>query len=116
MIENFALDLRAARKKSGLTQADCAHLLGRSASKISALEHGKTMPTLREICTLSIVYRKSFESLFGGLLSDIRVVLATNLETLPDDRSNRIGTFNRTNTLSALADELSESKSKENDR
>lgn len=107
MIKEFALDLKAARRNAGLTQADCAHLIGRYKSKISALEHGNTMPTIREICTLSLIYRKSFESLFGGLLSEVRAELSANLATLPDDDGNRIGSFNRQNTLAALADKLS---------
>lgn len=107
MIEDFALDLKVARRKSGLTQSDCAHLLGRSASKVSALERGTRMPSLKEMCALSLIYRKSFESLFGGLMRDVRQELSDNLKTLPCPPQNSIAAFNRKNTLAALADHLS---------
>jgi transcriptional regulator with XRE-family HTH domain len=53
MIHEFSLDLRAARRNSGLRQVDCAHLMGADKSKISNLERGRQHPTVRDICTLS---------------------------------------------------------------
>lgn len=106
MINDFALDLKVSRKKSGLTQADSAHLVGCSTSRISNLERGKMKPTLDEICALSLIYRRTYESLFGGIVDDVRERLAQNLATLQNPMSEGIETFNRKNSLDALAAEL----------
>ena len=106
MNSSFTIDLHCARRKSGLTQGDLAHLLGCSKAKISRLESGGTQPGLRDICMLSYVYGKSFESLFGALFADIRHNLGERLTTLPGPREQYLGTFNRKNTLDALADRL----------
>jgi transcriptional regulator with XRE-family HTH domain len=104
----FALDLRVARKKSGLTQADLAHLLGASRGKVSHLERGATVPTVRDICTLSMVYGKSFESLFAPIFEEIADKLNDRLSNLPDAPKGWLGRFNRKNTLSKLAAQISE--------
>ena len=108
MSTEFALDLRLARKKSGLTQRDCAHLLDVHASKLSALEHGKQLPTLIEICTLSLIYGRSFESLFGAVMRDIRESLKARLETIPRDTRSFAGTFHRAKSLERLGRRLVE--------
>ena len=82
MSNTFALDLKVARKKSGLTQADLAHLLGASRGKVSHLERGATVPTVRDICTLSMVYGKSFESLFAPVFEEIARKLERSLVQL----------------------------------
>ena len=108
MSTEFALDLRLARKKSGLTQRDCAHLLNVHASKVSALEQGKLLPTLIEICTLSLIYGRSFESLFGALMRDIRQSLKERLQTIPRDTRTFAGTFHRAKSLERLGRRLDE--------
>lgn len=108
MIEDFASDLRVARRKSGLTQADCAHLMGKSAPKICQLETGKRSPSLRDICALSLIYGRSFESLFGAIFGSIRKELAENIATLRDPGPKWPGGFNRTNTLDRIAREILE--------
>ena len=82
MIQDFVLDLREARRKSGLTQTECAQLVGISGSVLSKIENGTRMPSLVEICALSIIYGKSFESLFGAIFDEIRAEIAVNLEQL----------------------------------
>jgi DNA-binding XRE family transcriptional regulator len=57
MYQDFLIDLKTARRRSGLTQADCGHLLGGSKSKISNLETGRKLPSMKEICGLSLIYR-----------------------------------------------------------
>lgn len=106
MIKDFALDLKVARRKSGLTQADCAHLMGGTSSKICQLEKGIRTPALKEICTLSLIYGKSFESLFGAIFHDIRTELAENLTTMPESGENWAGTFNRQHTLERVGKDL----------
>lgn len=79
MIQEFTLDLRAARRNSGLRQVDCAHLMGVHKSKISNLETGRQRPSVRDICTLSMIYGRSFESLFSGIFDEVRADLAMRL-------------------------------------
>jgi len=102
----FALDLKVARHKSGLAQRDCAHLLDVNRNRISSLELGKTMPTVPEICALSLVYGKSFESLFEPVMRDMRNELGIRLETLPPMPNGWRGHFNRNNTLNRIAAHL----------
>ena len=106
MYKSFPLDLKVARRKSGLTQADCAHLLDVHPSKISHLECGAPDPTLRDICGLSLIYGKSFESLFADLHAELRGLMRQQLTTMPAARGNWIGRFNRADTLDRLARQL----------
>ena len=104
----FALDLRVARKKSGLTQADLAYMLGASRGKVSHLERGETLPTVRDICTLSMVYGRSFESLFAPVFEEITKKINGRLSSLPDAPKGWLGRYNRRNTLSKLAARINE--------
>ena len=108
MSQSFALDLKVARRKSGFTQQDCAHLLDVNIAKISLLEQGKALPSVLEICTLSLLYGKSFESLFGGMMEDAQHNLKDRLVTLPEVSKRWLGRFIRNNTLNKLAARLDE--------
>ena len=106
MPNEFALDLKVARRKSGLTQGDCAHLLDVHPSKISLLESGKALPGIKDICALSLVYGRSFESLFSSIVASANRQLRDRLRTMPAAPKRWLGNFNRRNTLSAVADRL----------
>ena len=106
MSQTFALDLKVARRKSGLTQQDCAHLLDVHKAKISLLEQGKTLPTVLELSTLSLLYGKSFESLFRSLIEDAQSTLKDRLTTLPVVSNRWLGRFIRQNTLNKLVARL----------
>ena len=100
------MDLRGARRKSGLTQEDCGHLLGGSVTLVKQLEDGKRLPSIKEICTLSLIFGKSFESLFGEMMDKCRGDLTLRLGTLPTPRKQHASTFNRKATIDALCDRL----------
>ena len=102
MIHEFTLDLRAARRNSGLRQVDCAHLMGAHKSKISNLETGRQRPTVRDICTLSMIYGRSFESLFSGIFDEVRADLAMRLLDLPEPAVHYKRRLNRERTLQHL--------------
>jgi len=107
MFEDFVFDLKVARKKSGLSQIDCGHLINVSSHVISQLEKGKRPPTIQEICALSLIYGRTFESLFSEVFVQVRAHLAKALETLPEPKQkDRPETVNRTNTLNGLASRL----------
>ena len=81
MTNHFSIDLRCARRKAGLTQEDCGHLLGGSAGIICQLEKGKRLPTLKEVCSLSLIFGRSFETLFANVMSECRTELSDRLSS-----------------------------------
>ncbi|MGR3290715.1 MAG: helix-turn-helix domain-containing protein [Paracoccaceae bacterium] len=102
MIQEFCLDLRAARRNSGLRQVDCAHLMDVQKSKISNLETGRQRPTVKDICMLSMIYGRSFETLFAGIFSEVREELEERLPGLREPSPHYKRAFNRKNTLDGL--------------
>jgi len=108
MSHEFTIDLKCARRNSGLTQDDCGHLLGGDRSRIKQLETGARLPTLSEICTLSLIFGRSFESLFTELFIEIRNNLSERLGALPSAKGKSARTFNREGTLDILAERLLE--------
>ncbi len=110
MTKQFALDLKVARKKAGLTQQDCAHLLDMSPTRMSNLESGKLLPSVLEICCLSVLYGKSFESLFGGIMTAAHELLREQLANLPVSKKHWINTFNRQRSLDGLAERLNDNQ------
>ncbi|MCK0138923.1 helix-turn-helix transcriptional regulator [Aliiroseovarius sp. F47248L] len=106
MFDEFIFDLKAARKMSGLTQKDCGHLIGGSEYRISQLERGQRLPTIREICTLSLVFGKNFESLYGAIFDEVRNDLEVRLGHLSEPEKTIPGHHNRTRTLERLHQRL----------
>ncbi|MDA4846408.1 helix-turn-helix transcriptional regulator [Hoeflea poritis] len=115
MINEFALDLKTARKKSGLTQVDCAHLLNVTEPICSRIENGKRMPSVRELCTLSLIYGRNFESLFAGIFKEARIDLRERLTTIPDAPNGWLGRMNRQHTLNSLAERLIDTYPQDNE-
>jgi transcriptional regulator with XRE-family HTH domain len=66
----FSLDLKVARRRSGLTQADCAYLLGVDPTRISRLEAGKTLPTAVELSVLILIFGESSGQMFQGVAAN----------------------------------------------
>ena len=106
MSTQFALDLRLARRKAGYTQRDIAHLLGAQQSAVSDLERGQSLPDLRQIITLSLIYGSSFESLFSELLNEARKDIRTRLTSLPENCRQYAGTLSRSHSLKRLRQSL----------
>jgi transcriptional regulator with XRE-family HTH domain len=108
MTKEFALDLKVARQNSGLTQEDCARLLGVCDATVAKMEGGTRTPTVREICTLSLIYGRSFESLFSGIFKEVREDLFQRLMKMPAASGTLRLRSNRQYTLGKLATRLSE--------
>ncbi|MCT8327928.1 helix-turn-helix transcriptional regulator [Albidovulum sediminis] len=108
MKSQFALDLRVARRNAGLTQRDCAILLSIQASRFSEIESGKCLPRLAEICALSLIFGRTFESLYGVLFDGARDALRKTILKLPADTRVYVGTKNRDHTIERLAVRLAE--------
>lgn len=110
MSSQFSLDLRLARKKAGYTQDDLAHLLDTHQAVVSLIEHGKRRPSLTEIVRLSIIYGRSFESLFAEVLAESKRHLSLRLATLPSPGRKAMSTFNRPSSLARLKRRLAEDR------
>ena len=102
MTQEFSLDLRAARRNSGLRQVDCAHLMGVHESRISQFETGRARPSVKEICQLSMIFGRSFESLFAGIFEEVRQEIGARLITLSEPERSHGRKMNRQSTLKSL--------------
>ena len=98
----FALDLRVRRRKSGLSQEDCAHLLATQHSKISRIENGQLVPNAIDIALLSLIHGKSYDVLCRSVFEQGAKDLRARLNTLPMPADSWMSRFNRTNTLANL--------------
>lgn len=105
-MSQFSLDFRAARRNAGLSQADCAHLLGADPGSISAIELGRRLPTLTQIICLCLVFGRSFESLFAELMGQARRDILERLGTLPATVRVTASNRNRDATLARLGQRL----------
>jgi transcriptional regulator with XRE-family HTH domain len=106
MSTQFALDLRLARRKAGYTQKDIAHLLSSHQSLVSDFEQGRKQPNLEQIIELSLIYGRSFESFFSGLMDTCHNQLRKRLERLPSLRKQTAETFHRASSLKRLKHRL----------
>lgn len=106
MSTDFALDLRLARRKSGFTQRDIAHLLGAHQTLVSDLECGRKRPTLEQIITLSLIYGRTFESYFSDMMKIARAGLQRRIVRMPGNSRSYVRTFNRRSSIDRLARRL----------
>ena len=83
MKTQFASDLGLARRKTGFTQDDVAHLLACSNRTIARYESGDSEPDLQEIMGLSLIYGRSFESFFAEKLQALRRSIRERTGTVP---------------------------------
>lgn len=113
---DLGLDLRAARAKSGLTQADCAHLISCDPTKLTRLEGGKYLPDLKDTLMQGLIFGRTFEGFFAHILTECRDNLVTTLESLPDCPPGWAGRHNRLQTLNRLAADLADQLHRENGR
>lgn len=89
-----------------LTTIFIAHLIGSHQSKVSDLEQGNRLPTLEQTVTLSLIYGRSFESLFSIVMADARQDLLERVKTLPSEVRDFTGTFNRAASIKRLGERL----------
>ena len=103
---NFALDIKVARRRSGLSQADVAHLLGVHRTRVSKLERGRYTPSANELASLSLIYGRRFPDLGNSTMPEICRALSERLATLPNRSDYASGLTNKAHTLNALAERL----------
>lgn len=106
-MNNFlTLDLRVARRKAGLTQADLAHLLDIDADRISRIERGLLDYSVHEFLLLCAIYDRPLDGLARALWPETYESLAKRLASLPAPATPWINTYNRQHTLERLTKQL----------
>lgn len=108
MEHNFGLAIRALRRRSGLSQADLAHLLEVKQSRISRIESGFFEPTASELCALRLVYGQALGKRFETNIEDMKRLLRERLETIPQCPKNWRSRETRLATLDTLSKRLAE--------
>ena len=106
MKNNFGVDLKVARRQSGLSQADCAYLLQISLSRMSKLEAGVRELKVSEMCSLCIVYGYAVSPLCQSRVERRVISMRQRLATLPDYRIEQPSQKKRRETLEVLARRL----------
>lgn len=106
METRFAVDFKVARRRSGLSQADVAHLLGVSRTRVSKLECGHAAPSAEELAVLSLIYSQSFLALGSAAMPALVQALQTRLQDLPNLESYASGRSVKSQTLNSLSKRL----------
>lgn len=79
--------LKSCRKKLGLTQRQLAFVLGlESGSRISVLEKGAGLPTLREAVMFERLFGRDFRELWPRWASEAEQTLESHVRQLRDDQ------------------------------
>lgn len=106
MITEFALDLRHARRKSGLSQQEVAHLVAVNQATYSRFENGELVPSVAQLCTLALIYGRSFTSYFERITTAQKPRLKRQIDELPPKSRPRVRIFNRARTLEKMRQRL----------
>ena len=107
MTYNFAPDLQAARRKAALTQADCAHLLGVTYTRISKLESGQRRPTVTELSIFCLIFDEDIAGIHEKIIATEAKVLGERLSSMPKCPKTWLNRRGRVNTLNGIAARLS---------
>ena len=106
MKTNYALELKVARRRSGLSQQDVAHLLDISRVRVSKLECRIAVPTPDELTTFALIYSSSFLTLGGVVMPVLFRGLRDRLNTFPNFDNYASGTSRKATTLQTLTKRL----------
>ena len=106
MISDISLTLKTARRRSGFIHRDVAHLMGIHKSNLPQLENGTRLPSIRQLCELSIIYNLPPSKLLGETLVDASADIAARLATLPKQTASNLLAQNRQASLNNLAERL----------
>ncbi|NOX39918.1 MAG: hypothetical protein GXP05_05230 [Alphaproteobacteria bacterium] len=69
---------------------------------------GQAIPDLREICAFSILFGRSFESLFNDIFDEVKAHMSASFETMPEGPEIRGGNFERQSSLNRLYERLND--------
>lgn len=111
MRHHHAINIRVARLRLGLTQADMAHLLDTSQPRVSRIESGEYRPTIREVCKLCIILDMPLTELYGHTAEGAVQQLEQRLPSIPDAPAIWRSRKRRLDTLASLRFRLQAAKS-----
>jgi DNA-binding XRE family transcriptional regulator len=95
--------LRTCRKGLGLDQSHLALILKlKSVSRISAMETGKELPTVRECVIFQILFNRSFEELWPRVALEVENATETNILALVTRLQNQMWRTDRKKTRAAV--------------
>lgn len=83
--------IKELRKEKRITQLQLSVRLGVTQETISAYEHGRHLPSLTSLMTMSEIFEASMDYIMG--LSNVRSVAATESDTL-EDTSQQVALMN----------------------
>jgi len=101
-MQDFSQCLVDSRRKAGLSQVDCAHLLGVSQSHISRLELGRATPSVSDLCGVAVLFGRTMEGMVEPLFRDRAATIQERLYDLPEPRLGWLSRFARSNALRNL--------------
>lgn len=102
----MALDLKAMRKRAGLTQTDLGHLLSTDGSRISKIETVRARPNPNELITLSLVFGHPIEVLTSALFDQAAYRLMEQCANMPEAPPHWREKATRADTLADIARRL----------
>lgn len=85
-VEGIGANLRAARQRARMTQADAAKAAGISHTTLSRIECGKRTVTLREALALAVIYGARLERVLGLMDADTERLLDVYEAASPTNR------------------------------
>ena len=106
MKHHYALNLRVHRLRLGLTQTDAAHLLGVSQPRMSRIEAGIQEPTVKEMCSLCIIYDAPITALYRITAASAAGSIERRLKTVPKQALVAADSKRRATSLSMLKTQL----------
>lgn len=105
MDTRLAVDLKVFRRRSGLSQAEVAHLLGIHRSQLSKFERGTRQPSMEHVTILCLIYGMRAPDFCVAALPQFENILAERLQVL-------LGEIKQPSSeLSALVEKLETSRS-----
>ncbi len=107
METRIAVDLKVFRRRSGLRQADVAHLLGVHRTQVSKFERGVREPSIEHVTILCLIYGLRLPDFCVAARPQFERVLAERLQTLPVAKENTTETP-REQTIQALTEQLAD--------
>ena len=107
MVYQFGLDLKVARRRSALTQADCAHLLGIDQPRISKFEAGTAVPSVVELSILCLIFNRPIGGMSQEIVISVGSSLQERLASMPPCPETWHDREHRLRTLGLIAQKLS---------
>ena len=106
MKHHYAHNLKVQRFKAGLTQSDLAHLLGCSQSRVCQIEAGTKEPTVKETCSLCVIYNIPVTELYRVSTSSALQAMLRRMKSMPGCGLNWRDRERRTKVLNDLKKRL----------